>query len=123
MTNEPVYPCEHCHKPMVLAPGIDYYCDNNHCPEKKLPEAERLKKAFDHLFKAFGSPIDQVPLTEGTILKEHLADIPHKFPDIPQAFKLITPHGTYEANTLVMLLMDVLKHRTYHLFKGQGWRD
>ena len=37
--------------------------------------------------------------------------------------KLIVPEGEYEADTLLGLVWEVLKHRTWHLFQGHGWVD
>ena len=38
-------------------------------------------------------------------------------------FKLIVPEGTYEANSLVMLLVEVLRHRFWHLLNDGRWMD
>lgn len=37
--------------------------------------------------------------------------------------KLIVAAGEYEAPSLVALLWLVFKHRTWHLLRGEGWRD
>lgn len=37
--------------------------------------------------------------------------------------RLITEAGAYEAPTLMSLLWEVLKHRTWHLLHGDGWVD
>jgi len=37
--------------------------------------------------------------------------------------KLIVGSGSYEAPTLLSLLWEVFKHRTWHLFHGEGWVD
>ena len=37
--------------------------------------------------------------------------------------KLIVPEGSYEGPTLFRLLVEVLKHRTWHLLRGDGWVD
>lgn len=37
--------------------------------------------------------------------------------------KLQTDQGTYEAPTLGRLLWLVLKHRLWHLRRGDGWTD
>jgi hypothetical protein len=37
--------------------------------------------------------------------------------------KLLVETGSYEASTLVALLWEVVKHRTWHLFHGEGWVD
>jgi hypothetical protein len=39
------------------------------------------------------------------------------------SFTLLTPNGTYEANTLTKLLWLVLSHRFSHLRRGEGWVD
>lgn len=33
------------------------------------------------------------------------------------------PEGTYEAKTMVGLVWEVCKHRTWHLFKHGKWMD
>lgn len=38
-------------------------------------------------------------------------------------YRLVVEEGTYEAETLVGLLLEVLKHRLWHLRRGDGWRD
>jgi hypothetical protein len=38
-------------------------------------------------------------------------------------FKLIVPEGTYEANSLVRLIYEVLKHRFWHLRNDGRWMD
>lgn len=46
---------------------------------------------------------------------------------IPQVFSskfcLVTPNGEYYANSLTVLMWEVFKHRTWHMFKGDGWID
>jgi len=37
--------------------------------------------------------------------------------------KLITRDGSYEAPNLRSLLILVLRHRTWHWWRGEGWRD
>jgi hypothetical protein len=37
--------------------------------------------------------------------------------------KLVTKAGVYEASSLSALLLEVLKHRFWHLFRGDGWVD
>lgn len=37
--------------------------------------------------------------------------------------KLTVPEGDYEAPTLTRLLWELVKHRTWHLLRGEGWRD
>jgi hypothetical protein len=37
--------------------------------------------------------------------------------------KLIVKQGYYEADTLTALIIEVLKHRTWHLFKHGKWMD
>jgi len=37
--------------------------------------------------------------------------------------KLIVNAGYYEANSLVMLLWEVLKHRCWHLINHRRWID
>jgi len=37
--------------------------------------------------------------------------------------QLVTPAGTYEARSLWRLLVEVIKHRTWHLLRGDGWVD
>lgn len=39
------------------------------------------------------------------------------------SFRLETPDGAYEAQSLIALLWEVLKHRWEHLWRGEGWRD
>jgi hypothetical protein len=31
--------------------------------------------------------------------------------------------GAYTSTSLLGLVYEILKHRTQHLLKGQGWRD
>ena len=38
-------------------------------------------------------------------------------------YKLKVPAGTYKSNNIFSLLWEVLKHRTYHLFKHKRWMD
>jgi len=38
-------------------------------------------------------------------------------------YKLIVPAGSYEADSLMKLIHEVLKHRMWHLFRGDGWID
>jgi len=38
-------------------------------------------------------------------------------------YKLIVSAGYYESNNLLFLLVDVIKHRTWHLINGDGWVD
>ena len=37
--------------------------------------------------------------------------------------KLIVDEGHYEAPTLLGILWLVVKHRTWHLCRGEGWSD
>jgi hypothetical protein len=37
--------------------------------------------------------------------------------------KLIVKNGTYEADTLWQLIIEVLKHRFWHLIKDGKWMD
>lgn len=37
--------------------------------------------------------------------------------------KLIVKAGEYEADTLFSLIIEVLKHRTWHLFNHGKWMD
>jgi len=32
-------------------------------------------------------------------------------------------NGCYEADYLIPLLWQIFKHRTWHLFRGDGWID
>lgn len=32
-------------------------------------------------------------------------------------------NGCYEADCLIVLLWQIFKHRTWHLFRGDGWID
>ena len=38
-------------------------------------------------------------------------------------FTLLTPYGHYEADGLLQLMWEVLRHRLSHLFQGDGWTD
>lgn len=38
-------------------------------------------------------------------------------------FTLHTPAGTYEAESFFRLVLEVLRHRTWHLLRGDGWVD
>jgi len=38
-------------------------------------------------------------------------------------YKLIVPVGSYEADNLVRLVSELIKHRLWHLSKGHGWID
>ncbi len=38
-------------------------------------------------------------------------------------FKLICKAGVYEASSMIGLIYEVLKHRTYHLIKDGKWMD
>jgi len=38
-------------------------------------------------------------------------------------FKLETPAGPYEAESFGTLVWMVLKHRTWHWLRREGWRD
>ena len=35
----------------------------------------------------------------------------------------MTPYGHYEANGLLRLLLEVVRHRLSHFFNGDGWTD
>jgi hypothetical protein len=37
--------------------------------------------------------------------------------------KLIVDAGEYESDSLFSLIIEVLKHRTWHLFKHGKWMD
>jgi hypothetical protein len=37
--------------------------------------------------------------------------------------KLIVDEGSYESESLIGLLIEVLRHRLSHFIKGQGFRD
>jgi len=37
--------------------------------------------------------------------------------------KLLVDEGAYEAPSLSRLLWEVVKHRTWHWWRGEGWRD
>ena len=102
---------------MVLAPGIEYFCDYDKCPEKQLPEIDRMYRSLKRL-KMFAETNYQSDL-----LKERLESIPLKYAPITAIYKLITPYGTYEAPSILKLILEVLKHRISHLLKGEGWRD
>ena len=38
-------------------------------------------------------------------------------------FKLIVKEGEYESDSFFALIIEVLKHRTWHLFKHGKWID
>lgn len=38
-------------------------------------------------------------------------------------YTLYAPGGSYHADTLVRLLLELLAHRLRHLLRGDGWRD
>ena len=38
-------------------------------------------------------------------------------------YKLIVSAGSYQANTIIGLTYELIKHRLWHLFKGHGWID
>lgn len=40
-----------------------------------------------------------------------------------EPFVLRCPAGEYAAPSLGRLLWEIFKHRTWHFFKGHGWRD
>ena len=40
-----------------------------------------------------------------------------------KTFKLIVNEGTYEADTFFALIIEVLKHRFWHLRKHGKWMD
>lgn len=41
----------------------------------------------------------------------------------PRRYRLAVPEGTYESDTLIGLVAEVLRHRAWHLLRGEGWRD
>jgi len=38
-------------------------------------------------------------------------------------YRLVTPMGSYEADSFLSLLWEVLKHRFWHWRRGDGWVD
>ena len=38
-------------------------------------------------------------------------------------YKLITPGGTYYADSLLVLFFEVIKHRFWHLVRHGRWMD
>ena len=38
-------------------------------------------------------------------------------------YRLIVTDGEYRANSLLGLLIEVLRHRWEHFRRGDGWRD
>ena len=38
-------------------------------------------------------------------------------------FTYVVDDGIYEADTFIGLLLEILGHRLYHFFRGEGWRD
>jgi hypothetical protein len=38
-------------------------------------------------------------------------------------YKLIVPNGNYEANNLIKIAYEVIKHRLKHFLNGDGWID
>ena len=38
-------------------------------------------------------------------------------------YKLIVPAGSYEADSLIKLIYELLKHRMWHLLKHKKWMD
>ena len=38
-------------------------------------------------------------------------------------YKLMVAEGSYEADSLWSLLLEVLRHRFWHWRRGDGWRD
>jgi hypothetical protein len=41
----------------------------------------------------------------------------------PTRYRLKTPGGTYAADTLAALALEVLRHRLWHWRRGDGFRD
>jgi hypothetical protein len=41
----------------------------------------------------------------------------------PSAYTLTVPEGRYEADSLWALWWEVLRHRAWHWWRGDGWRD
>jgi hypothetical protein len=38
-------------------------------------------------------------------------------------YRLVVPEGSYEADSLVGLLWEIVSHRLWHFFQGDGWID
>jgi len=38
-------------------------------------------------------------------------------------YRLVVSAGEYYADTLPRLVLEVLRHRTWHLLRGDGWVD
>ena len=38
-------------------------------------------------------------------------------------YRLVVADGEYAADTLPRLVLEVLRHRTWHLLHGDGWVD
>jgi hypothetical protein len=38
-------------------------------------------------------------------------------------YRLIVSTGEYQAETVLQLVIEVLRHRAWHLFRGEGWVD
>lgn len=38
-------------------------------------------------------------------------------------YRLVVSAGEYAADTLSGLVLEVLRHRTWHLLRGDGWVD
>jgi hypothetical protein len=38
-------------------------------------------------------------------------------------YRLVVSAGEYYADTLPRLVVEVLRHRAWHLFRGDGWVD
>ena len=38
-------------------------------------------------------------------------------------YKLLVKEGIYAEDSLIKLILLVLRHRLQHLCKGEGWRD
>jgi hypothetical protein len=37
--------------------------------------------------------------------------------------KLVVDDGEYESDTLLGLILEILRHRLWHLCRGDGWID